>query len=366
MAARGHKPVLALRDLLEPAAFLKDETYPILQGVAWTRPPPTAAGKPFSAATFADILAVGGFANAAELLAMLRACDSLIDVVKPDLVVAEYAPMLALAAKGRLPSLMFGTGFTVPPADLPVYPRLQPNVEPTMLQEKVLAVIEQVQKARRAPVPATLPEAIACDRRFPCTFPELDPYRAVRREAVIPPVTELPPRSPAPGAPRFFAYLASDAQGIAKVVSALTKSDVPGGIVLRQPSPQLREMIAKSKVTLYDGPQPMAEMMKIATVVIHHGGMGTTEACLAAGRPQMTVPRHLEQSMTARALRDAGIGFTINKDMPEEKIIEGIRSFAADKTLRERAASISAAIESRGARPGVAPIVDACEEMLGR
>ena len=170
LLARGHKPVMALRDVVEPAPMLKDEPYPILHGPFWGRAAMGLGGKPFSAATFADILAVGGFGNADELSAMMKACDALIDVVRPDLVIAEYAPMLALAARGRVPAILFGTGFTVPPADLPVYPRIQAKVPHTMLQEKVLAVVQEVQKRRGKPVPKTLPEILACDRRFPCTF----------------------------------------------------------------------------------------------------------------------------------------------------------------------------------------------------
>lgn len=366
LLARGHKPVMALRDVVEPAPMLKDEPYPILQGPFWGRAAMGLGGKPFSAATFADILAVGGFGNADELSAMMKACDALIDVVRPDLVIAEYAPMLALAARGRVPAILFGTGFTVPPADLPVYPRIQAKVPHTMLQEKVLAVVQEVQKRRGKPVPKTLPEILACDRRFPCTFPEVDPYRSVRREAVLAPLGDLPPPSPAPAKPRFFAYLAADAAGLQRVVLALGKSGVPGGIFLRNPPPRLKEELGKTNLVLYDGPQPMTEVMRDASFIVHHGGAGTTEACLAAGRGQLLFPRHLEQWTTARALRSLGVADTITRDMTEEAVIESVRKFANDPQWNVRAGAVSADIASRGPRPGVAPIVDAGEELMSR
>jgi len=361
---RGHAPVMALRDVVETAPMLKDEPYPVLQGPYWSRPTPTIRGRPFSAATFSDILAVNGFADAEALSAMLRAWDGLIDVVRPDLVVAEYAPLLALAAHARVPTVLFGSGFTVPPADLPVYPRLQPRVEPVATQNRILAVIQEAQRRRGKPAPETLPAVLACERRFPCTFPELDPYRAVRRETVIPPLTDLPPPLPAPARPAFFAYLAADAPGLTKILSALAKSGIPGGVYLRHPSPALREAVRKSGLTLYEEPQPLARVLPDASVVIHHGGAGTAEACLAAGRPQLLFPRHLEQSMTGRALRDLGVGLALSHDSREEATAKTVREAAGDGAAQERAAALARDIEARGKRPGVAPIIAACEELL--
>jgi len=211
-----------------------------------------------------------------------------------------------------------------------------------------------------------LPETLACDRRFPCTFPEVDPYRSVRREAVLPPLGDLPPQSPAPAEPRFFAYLAADAPGLQRVIAALGKSGVPGGIFLRNPPPPLRDEVRKSNIVLYGEPQPMAEVMRTASFIVHHGGAGTTEACLAAGRSQILFPRHLEQWLTAHALRALGVGASLTREMTEETLVENIRKFANDAPTRARAGAVSTDIAARGPRPGVAPIVAACEELLSR
>jgi hypothetical protein len=363
LLARGHEPVLALRDVVKTAPLLKDEPYPILQGPYWTRPVPSVRGRPFSAATFADILAVSGFADPGDLAAMLRAWDGLIDVVRPDVIVAEYAPFLVLAARGRLPTVLFGNGFVAPPADLPVYPRLQPRVQPVMPQEKILAVIQEVQRRRRRPAPETLPAFLACERRFPCTFPELDPYRPVRREALLPPVDDSPPMPP-PESPRFFAYLGADAPGMPKILSGFVKSGVPGGIYLRAPPQRLKDALRQTHLTLFEEPQPMREVLREASFVIHHASLGTAEACLAAGRTQMVFPAHLEQSMTAGALRGLGVAYVMAPNAPEEAVIQTMRRAAADTAAQDRAAALARNIEARGPRPGVAPIVAACEDLL--
>lgn len=269
--------------------MMKDEPYPVLAAPYWPYPAPRSP-RPFSAATFADILSIIGYTNTDNLSAMVRAWDGLMDVTRPDVVLGEYAPTFCLAAAGRAPVVVFGSGFTTPPADLPFYPRLQPRVEPVCGQEKILAVIQEVQRRRGAPVPQALPAFFAGDRRFPCTFPEVDPYRSLRREAVLAPLGDLPPPSLAPAEPRFFAYLAADAPGLQRVISALGKSGVAGGIFLRNPPPQLRDEMRKTTIVLYDEPQPMAEVMRTASFIVHHGGAGTTEACLTAGRSQIFFP----------------------------------------------------------------------------
>jgi UDP:flavonoid glycosyltransferase YjiC (YdhE family) len=43
-------------------------------------------------------------------------------------------------------------------------------------------------------------------------------------------------------------------------------------------------------------------------VVIHHGGINTTEAVLAVGRPQLFVPRHVEQLLNAQMAMAMGTG----------------------------------------------------------
>ena len=350
--------------MIEPGHFLKDEPYPILQGPTWTRPAPSVRGRPFSAASFADILAVTGFSNADELMAMLRAWDGLLNYVRPDVVVAEYAPLLVLATRGRIPTIFFGTGFTVPPANVPQYPALQPKIEPIMPAERILANVQEVQRRRRAPVPPTLPAVLACERRFACTFPEIDPYRQVRREPVIPPLEDLPPVLPPPQEPRFFAYLAADAPGLNKMLGGIVKSGVAGSIFLRHPSPQLKEAVKKTRITLFEEPQPLAVALRDASFVIHHGGAGTSEACLTAGRVQILFPRHLEQSLTAAALRDQGIALVIGRNATEDAVAGAVKQAATDIAAIERAQRLAQTIAARGPRPGVAPIIAACEELL--
>ena len=297
---------------------------------------------------------------------MLRPWDSLFDLLQPDLILAEYAPSMVLAARGRIPTVMFGTGFTMPPANTPDYPPLQTDVEPIMPQERILAVVQEVQRRRNRPVPAALPEVLACERRFPCTFPEIDPYRAVRREATIPPLGDLPPPLPLPNEIRVFAYLAGDVAGLPKLIGGLAKTGISTGIFVRRISAALRETIKKTQLRLFDEPVPLAQVLPHVTAVLHHGGSGTTEACLTAGRAQILTPRHLEQGLTSRALRELGVGVTLAKDAAEDAVADTVKLVAKDAKSHERAIALAQQIAGRGPRPGIHPIIAACEELAAR
>jgi hypothetical protein len=47
-------------------------------------------------------------------------------------------------------------------------------------------------------------------------------------------------------------------------------------------------------------------------------------------------------------------------------MVDLIRRAATDKPAASRAAAVAAEIAARGPRPGVAPIIESCEELLAR
>ncbi len=59
---------------------------------------------------------------------------------------------------------------------------------------------------------------------------------------------------------------------------------------------------------VHDGPVPITAALADCSLLLHHAGVGTVEAALAAGRPQLMFPRHLEQHLTAQAIEALGVG----------------------------------------------------------
>src|SRR5262249_1020148 len=149
-----------------------------------------AAG--YSAASYADILTFLGYDDVETLFPVVCAWDSLLDLVRPALVVLDHSPTLCLAAYGRIPTVVVGTGFTLPPTECAAFPALRSGKAPLVPDKQLLAVIQAIQARRELPAPASLPRLLAGAAHFPCVLPEIDPYATQRREPSLGPAAPLP------------------------------------------------------------------------------------------------------------------------------------------------------------------------------
>lgn len=75
-------------------------------------------------ASYAEILALSGFARKPDLEAGVAAWDDLFELIKPSVLVADHSPVAVLAARGRVPTLVTGNAFNAPPARIKQYPAL--------------------------------------------------------------------------------------------------------------------------------------------------------------------------------------------------------------------------------------------------
>ena len=80
-----------------------------------------------SAITHGEMLASTIFGPEEEIASHVGAWRDVFARAKPDVVIADYAPGAVLAARGHLPLVNIGDGYTLPPADLANFPRLWPG-----------------------------------------------------------------------------------------------------------------------------------------------------------------------------------------------------------------------------------------------
>lgn len=307
LAAAGHTPVFAVRDPVDVWPVLQGSGFAMVPAPAWPSRRARFEG-PFRARTFSDIPSFLGWGEPDELEGMLRAWDGLLDLVRPAIVIVDHAPGLALAAAGRVPVVGVGTGFSNPPAELERYPVLDAEAKGLGLEKELLASIREVQRRRGGPAPPTLPEALGYGRRMVTTFPELDPYRASRKDPAIGPMVRPPGPMPPAAAPSWFAYLSAERADLEEVLGDLAGTGIPGEAYVRG-GPEHVVSAARSKgVRIHEGPVPVEEMLARTGVVVHAGGAGLTCAALAAGRPQVFLPEHLEQRLTANLVSRLGVG----------------------------------------------------------
>jgi UDP:flavonoid glycosyltransferase YjiC (YdhE family) len=363
LEGQGYRSVFAFKDTVSASALIGNGLAPVLQAPVWPRTG-SLKGRPFASAGFGDILAQHGFARADELGALVRAWDDLIGLVKPDAIVADHAPTACLAAYGAIPLAIVGTGFTVPPANGRSFPLLRADLPLVVAESRLLENVHEVQRRRGRPAPASLPGLFDAPLRAICCFPELDPYRGVRREPVLGPIEPLPAPSKPPDAPLLFGYLDADLPVVDDLLQMIVESPTPAEVFLRGEATALARFLALRGIRVHQTPPPLAEVLPRVSVVVSHGGAGVAHAALTAGRPHLVLPQHLEADLTASALAELGVGFELEEPTTRKALEEALRRVVADRDMADRAVYWSRVVADRPALDPLTLIVEACAKLL--
>lgn len=362
-AEQGHEPVFVVPDIVTANSVLRETGYRVFQAPMW-RPIPARTGQRVPGArSFADILAIHGYADPAGLLAMVEAWQRLIDVTQAGLVICDHSPTLCLAAYGEVPAVVGFDGFTVPPADVEEYPVLRKNMPELNSHEELLESVKKVQKARGRPAPDTLPGIYGKAMRLICALPELDPYIGLRAEPVLGPMKPLPRPAALPRQPRFFVYLNATYKGLDRFLSSIARTGVKGAVYLSGASKGLNDKLRQHGLDAYDKPAPFSEVLPSSSVVIHHGGLGTSEAAIAYGRPQILLPRHLEQQLSARAMVRLGIAGAVT----QRTLKEGggvLVKLLKERGFGRRAQALALQVAQRGYEKNMSKVAKECLALL--
>ena len=235
-----------------------------------------------------------------------------------DVVVADYAPTALLAAR-RLGAacVTASNGFTRPPDASPPPDLLRLAGLARRRDSRSAAVEGDLLRAANAWLGGAgpLPRLSALFAGVPdvrTTFAELDHYGPREDGAYVGPLPQPPGVAvdwPEGGGPRVLAYLKL---GLAtgRVLGLLGRSGMPSLVHLRGATP--RGLPARVRVTRE--PLDVAAAAAGADVAVCHAGPGFSTAALLAGVPVVALPQHLEQSIFARRLADAGLAAVADPD----------------------------------------------------
>ncbi|HNT27480.1 MAG TPA: glycosyltransferase, partial [bacterium] len=96
------------------------------------------------------------------------------------------------------------------------------------------------------------------------------------------------------------------------------------------------------------------------SAIVHHGGAGTTQTAVRAGRPSVVVPHLMDQFFWGDLLYRRGMAPPPirRRRLTVEKLSHAIRQAASDPAMSERAATIGAQV---AAEDGVARAVELIE-----
>lgn len=319
-----------------------------------------------SPVTSGDILGSVGFGRIERLGPLVDAWATLFDLVRPDLVVSDYSPTAGMALYGgRIPNLVIGDGFTLPPVELPELPAFRPG-RPAFPDQTILDVMRALQERRGRRAPDRVAAIFGGDRQFVVTLPELDVWSEHRATSAVGPIgiTHQPARAVPDGT--YFAYLSAQYPPTGEVLKGLRLGGFEGIVYLRDSQSAQRDHLRRNGFDVRDTPVDLAEAAERASVIIHHGGIGTCEAAMYLGRPQLLVPRHFEHTTNARRLGRLGIAYSMRsagKFRPED-VVTAMTGLASDPGPARSADGVARALASRPA-DALNRVVAASLELLG-
>jgi len=359
LRARGHEPVLAVQQVGALAG----------EGDVWQAPlwpgqiVALARRAPASPRSMGDILATLGLADGAAVQGILHGWDRLLAAVRPDLVAADFAPGLMMAARGRLPLLACGNGFTLPPSGLDRFPVLGGGAARDDEGELLDRLNGALSSCGRPPLPA-LPGLFAGDVMLVATFAELDPYRAWRPSGQCAPVTDGP--VPMAGSGRgLFVYLSAPARLPAGFIEGVAAARLPTALHARGLAAADVARLRNAGLRVEPEPVPFARIAQETSLLLSQGGLGFVSSGLLAGLPQLVLPCDMEKGLTGQAVEAAGLGACLSPHgFRADALAEMLQRLAGDSALAARARAAAADFRARTATTAEEETLAAIEALL--
>jgi UDP:flavonoid glycosyltransferase YjiC (YdhE family) len=322
LTSRGHEVQAITCDPYASYKAFGDFSIP-----CYSLPKPLKPSKKIKALTMASVLYNVGYHSSAALAVNLAAWRALIRALSPDVMIVNYAPSGILGARSlNVPVLQFGTGFEVPPLEVPI-PGLSlngklPEDKVRTLENGVTGKINRALKRLGMPGIQHLKDAFTADRNLLVTLPELDHYRERKGGEYIGPLISIPFDTPpdwppgAKGSKRVFCYLKAKHEGTKNMLEALSKANASALAYVS--GLRASDSSSYASDTLHFSAQPvnLQRACKEADVVVCHAGHGTIAAAILNGARLLLLPesRKGEQWINAKNVLRLRAGLLIGRD----------------------------------------------------
>jgi UDP:flavonoid glycosyltransferase YjiC (YdhE family) len=343
LKARGHSTLVAAQNMASAARILGPE------GIAFVQSPlHTAVRKSdFQSTSYADLLWLQGWDDRAELWGRLQAWVNLYRMFQPETVVLDYSPTACLAARiMKIPRVLIGTGFELPPAldPLPPFPGYLGATRELAVaaEQRVLDNVNAVLSACAAEPLNALKAVVDGDRRLLTTFAELDHYGPRAGERYIGPLS-----NPADGRKvawpsgtkkRVFAYLRPEMGDLAAILDGLVEADV--SLIAYAPGVpnSIVDRFRNADRVFTSEPVQYEQLFASTDLCVSYGSAGTVTTALLNGVPQLVRPIHRESQLTAHCVERLGVGSMLPKVFDSAEFVASVNRLlnGIEYTLRAR------------------------------
>lgn len=303
---------------------------------------PAPAGTDIAGATYGDGLARTMLGPHDDLSERLRKWRALVEVEKPDVIIADHAPSLSLLFHGQLPVVAIGNGYELPPPSLASFPRLIDDIPLCFEEGDAVQRINDVLDEQQAMPIERLPQVNRADQHHLLTLPCLDPYREKRGGGWLgsPDTSDIVLRMRP--SQKLFAYFDEPRQTDMRLIEGLVRARLAGKAIFSLPLRRTVKQLESHGIRTPDGLAYLPFELLSCGVLVHQGGFGMTMAGIAAGVPQVIIHRDLESSLLAKEIAARNAGTVL-----DDRIFDGpdlaiaIRMTADDQRMQKAARDLS-------------------------
>lgn len=321
---------------------------PTICGPAWTRAA-TAEQRPQPAsASMGHILASSGLFERGVLKRVIGEWRKLFQQFQPDVVIGEYAPALLCAARGRIKSISVGTGFTSPPSMCSAFPVLNPDG----LHQGESDIVREINKDLRSSGDGALealPAIFKADTVLLATWPELDPYHALRSTEyyVHPSTSSILPDVPGANGDEIFVYSYNTVHSNSMFWKAVVAPGYPVRVHVRDASPEHLLTFRSLDIQFEAEPVGFDRIARNSRLVLSHGGHGTICTSMLAGLPILCAALDLEKSLNGNAAARMGIGLCIPFAGSAIQVAKALSDLWSDCAIADRSRNCARSLRLR-------------------
>lgn len=319
LEGREYQCYAALKDLSRAVPFFKGLNTTLLQAPVFL--PKIQMQRPVQC--LADTLLLSGYLKTEELQGLLQAWLSLINLVNPDILISDYSPTAALAARySPCRQVFVGTSFAQPvPGHLirswnPNHP--QPEMvkrQEAMVVKTINRVLDSKMLGPQAQTPITRISDLfnEADRVIITSPPEFDLYHDLRNNGIYQvkvntSTIETSVQFNTNDRPKLLAYLNPGHPQFEIIIPALAQCGANVLLICPRTNPKRLKPYESEYFRYSVEPVQLTEALQQADLLVNHGNNGATMESLMTGTPVFALPIHLEQLLTAKTLEKLGVG----------------------------------------------------------
>ena len=338
----GHVVHVMARDLVQLRRVFADSAHVLL-------PAPLFPGMCLPAQqmnALSDVIwCEAGGHSAATMHAGFSAWRTWFDLLQPDLLIADAAPMAIAASHGQLPSLNYDGYFHATDARAWSLFRDWERVDATAVGERASQLLIHLNSARAAadlPAVAHLHEGFSATRQVLRCLPEFDPFGPRADSVYLGQQTMAgasPPWPQMAASKKVFVYLRRDYAHAERLLGALTRLQDCAVLCVHDGIASER-LPRAAHIHCTAVPVDLAQVLAVADAVVCHGG-ALHGLATQAGKASLLMPLHTEHYLIARMAERAGSSLLVMPPLTSTDFLSPLRRLLSEPAFASAAIAIA-------------------------